>query len=653
MKLQEFKGGLSTRLNPHLLKLDEAVIYTNIDNSTGSLSPVKDKTSTGELCSRYNFYSNSLERWFSSDLYTYWADFGNAVVSSNGVDTPQVTYDTYSAPLGITAPPTPSATKNVLSTEITSATVASTRLPLGTGLFARDIEYLLVNDTGGEYSNPFSIVSQISDAQRAKPVDWKASKSLTGSALSLATGKGRTSIFQHVLLTGSNLFYGQEVTIGSVVAQYGSGGVHVYRKFADVWRRVGILYSSADSIVDSAPDISANAALDLSRFAPLIGTYQYVVTYYDAVKGRESGPCLPTPEIDATTSGVISLTGLTASSDSSVTHKRLYRVGGDVDTFTLVAEIPNATTSFVDTISDVDLQAVTLTTDIDLPAPVGLKFITSANTMLFGAVGTRLVFTPISKPESWPALYFIEFDAEVTGVAAVYSGLIVCTVDRTYAITGSGPTSLSKSVISLDQGCVSQKSMQTLKGTAFWLSQEGVCASSGDSVIVISRPQLGALSLTPTDSALVQEVYYLLTDTTCLAFDTAYGNIFKSFEFGVDSLARKGGALYGHSSGYRHKLFSSSSNLPMHYKSPKFIEGRYTDNKLYKKLYFYCKGDIIIKIYINDALVTTKSLNTEDNHVVLVPQELQRGNAIQIEVEGTGEVLEVEYEVGRNSPDGR
>ena len=44
----------------------------------------------------------------------------------------------------------------------------------------------------------------------------------------------------------------------------------------------------------------------------------------------------------------------------------------------------------------------------------------------------------------------------------------------------------------------------------------------------------------------------------------------------------------------------------------------------------------------------TKSLTGENDFQLQVPQEKQRGNFIQVEITGTGEVYEYEYVAGRD-----
>ncbi len=638
MKLQQFDGGLATRLRPQFLKQNEAVEYINIDNSTGALTPVKDKIATNIPALAYNWYSSALARWFKSSVYTSYAELDNKVYAVTGNTEPKV-YDSSSQhSMGITAPSTLSLGAILPSTVVTDVTLESAVSVSPTALPNQDLTYLFINDSAGIYSLSFETTLSASAIPKTKTELKGRYGTYDGKISSRVQALGR------VVVAAADATK-KTVTISKARTQtFGSNGVKVFRQYKGVWHRVGVLVDATSSIIDSTEDISLTEVLDLTKYSALQGTYQYVMTYYDNTKGRESGPSAVTDEYNLEDSGVVNFTYLPISSDPTVTHKRLYRVGGDITSFSLVVQLPNAQTTFTDNIRDVDIGDL-LTTQNYLPAPYTLNYLCTANGMLFGAEGAKVRYTPIGQPEAWPELYYLTFESTITSLAVVYTGILVCTLTKTYVITGSGPNSLSVGpAISTDQGCLSNASMQVLKGAALWVSYEGICASSGDTVKVISRQQLGKLNISPVDSVLVNEVYHVLASNGLIySFDTAIGPVFKKFDLGVTSLAKKDSSLYGYSNGVLYELFKAETNLSFIYLSPRFIEGAFTKSKAYKHIYIYSKGDIIVKVYIKDQLVLTKVLSEEDNHTLLVPQELQRGHFVQFEISGTGEVFEIEY----------
>ncbi len=646
MKLQQFNGGLATRLEPQFLSVNEAVEYLNIDNSLGSLVPVKDKVPTTIPAQAFNWYSYSLNKWFSAPIFTYYTEYNSFVYQVDGSTTPLVTDSSASYRMGIVPPTSFVTSATNQSTVVTDATLSSVTSLVAAALPNQDTTYIFINDSAGVYSLSFEATLTASTTPRVKT-------SIAGRAQALST-KTLNNFTYNIesksrVVTAAADGTKRIITISNPRTKtFGSNGIKVFRQYKDVWYLVGTLANASSTLTDNIEDISANAVLDLTKSSPLQGIYQYVFTYYDNNRGRESGPSPVSAEFDLSDSGIINLSGLPASSDPTVTHKRIYRVGGEITSFTLVAQISNATATFLDNIPDVSIDGTVLSTQTYLPAPNGLKFLCTANAMMFAAQGTKLRYTPIGLPESWPELFYILFESAITSVTIVYTGILVCTVNKTYIVTGTGPNSLAVSPISLDQGCVSHTSVQVLKGSAIWASLEGICISAGDVVTVVSRQKLGKLSLSPRDSELLNEVYYVLNnDGICYCYDTAFGSIFKKYNFGVTSLAKQDTDLYGYADGILCKLFSASNYLTMSYLSPRFIEGSFTQAKTYKQVYIYSKGDIIVYVYINDVLVTTQILNTTDNHTILVPQELQRGNYIQLKIEGTGEVFEIEYDVGR------
>lgn len=103
------------------------------------------------------------------------------------------------------------------------------------------------------------------------------------------------------------------------------------------------------------------------------------------------------------------------------------------------------------------------------------------------------------------------------------------------------------------------------------------------------------------------------------------------------------GELYGYKEGELYFLYKGTDNLTLKYKSPRFVEGAFSNNKTYKKVYVRSEGDIIINIIIDDEVVATFNLTGKETHQLQVPQNLQRGYSIQFEIEGTGVIDEIEY----------
>ena len=200
MKLQVFNGGKSTRLAPHLIGVNEAIVYDNINNETAVLESVKDKGDTLLAIEKYAYYYIAKDMWVSSATFRNYVEYQEKLYYTEDNAIPQVYDGTLTANLGIRKP---------------------------------------------------------------------------GSIPTVATG---------------------------------AAGV-------------------------------------------LNATYQYVYTYYNSYTGVESGPSFVSVEVSPS-SDKVDISGILVSSDPQVTHKRIYRVGGGLTSFTLVDTISAGATTYTDNIAD-------------------------------------------------------------------------------------------------------------------------------------------------------------------------------------------------------------------------------------------------------------------------------------------------------------
>ena len=628
MKIQIFDGGKVSRPRPQYLELNQAVKYNNIDNSLRSLAPVKTKLATAIAASKFNYYFDVTQEWFGSDIRRDYVSYQGELYWTDGV-APKVYKGGVTNKLGIDAPTT--APTVVVSEPLAEITSVRYEVALTGDLPLVLTHYKLVNFDGTYYSTPKNIDINLSNSKvLVRPDDRYID--IYESIGPVAPTTGSLEIFPPEGL------------------DYASGGVQVYRQYKEKWYLVGTMTDPGVgpivSIEDNVHDISANTELDETKIAEVDGDVQYVYTFYNSTDGIESAPS-PITDVE-TVKGVVNLSNIQVSTDPQVDTKRLYRVGGFATTFTLVTELPNATTVYEDRTKDTELVGDLLDSSLNTPAPLTLKYLTEANAMLFGAEGSKLRFTPIGKPAYWPEIYFLEFYSEITGIGSTGSGLLVFTRYKTYIVYGTGPTLLSQQLLDGEQGCVSHASIQPVGSAIMWLSTDGLCMSNGAPATVVSQNALGKLSFDIVDSVVHDQVYYMVDSTgEVLAYDFRFGGIFKTFSLDILSFAKGTDKLYGVANSVLNELFTGVSTEEFTYLSPRFIEGRVSEYKTYKKVYVYAKGDIIINIFINDILVLTKSLSGEDAHEMQVPQNMQRGNYIQLEIKGTGEVYEYEYVVGR------
>lgn len=633
MKLQQFTGGKATKLRPQYLQLNEGVEYTNIDNRVGTLAPVKDKTLTNIDVSRYHTYYIAQAQWVSSEVRTDYVEFQKILYSTDRVTQPQKFDGTNTYNLGIEPPPKlPFVSRDDHPAHVSELTLVTDND--ATGLPLEDTYYLAVNTNGNEFSTILQML--VSASGRTSIVAYNSTSLPVVPSLKSGSTDERTIEIKDLVLVDDATLY----------------GVDVYRRYKGTYYLVGSLPTDVSTLLDNTDDISANTVFDIDKLGNLTGTLQYAMTYVDSATGNESALPEPSIERDLEYGGQISLTSLPVSTDPQVDKKRIYRIGNNLTAFTLVEEIDNATTSYIDNIKDTEVVGTIADTDGDGVAPIGLSFLVEAYAMLFGAIGPRLYFTEIGQPDNWPLLNFLNYEADITGIAPVANGLLVFTGLRTHLVTGTGPTALSTQLLSGDQGCLAYESIASLGGAAIWVSTDGMCTSSGDLVRVLTKDKLGKIEIDVADSVIHDEVYYVIdTQGFILAFDFGDGGIFKNLDLGISTLAVANDILYGWEDDLMYSLMTSDDNEFFSYTSPRFIEGRSTELKAYKKVYMYSKGPVTLRILIDDITVASGLFNGEDSYTIQVPVEDQRGFFIQFEVEGTGEVYELEYTVSDRKND--
>tara|TARA_R110000824_G_C15233132_1_gene679094 strand:+ start:10214 stop:12217 length:2004 start_codon:yes stop_codon:yes gene_type:complete len=666
MKIQQFDGGLSTRTEPQFLNTNQGTVYENIDNASGILKPLKMPAPAGIFVKPFHTFFDYNQEWVDSDLRRDYVEYQRKLYWTDRITAPQKYDGTTQANLGIIPPPQLTGITVTPSVDVTSVVTEVTSPPVNPAqtLLARDAHYLVFTSDEGIPVGFETADKQVSTG-RILSVSAAGVVAVDTEVVPLTAVPARPVAATETIVTRTVAF--SEMLGGDLPDPAATVYAYVFRYFGGDWRYVGGAvvipsepFLSWPTVLDGLEDLSARETLD-EFLADVIlgfpysnkylvpkldGVYQYQTTYYNSADGTESGPSLFSSEIDLTSRGYTKVT-LAASADPQVDKIRLYRVGGDVTTSTLVAEFSNTGGFITDNKADNDLAGTLLSSSIAFNPPIGLAFLTTAYAMLFAAEESKLRFTPIGDPNSWPELYFLEFDLDITGIAAVSNGILVFTKYETHLVTGTGPNALSKQRLSADQGCLAFESIQVMGGAALWVSTDGICTSGGGPVMVVSKQTLGKYSVDATASAVFDESYYVLdSGGTVTQFDFAYGKVYKTQTPGVTSLAIANDVLYGVSGG-ELQAFYAGTEATMKYKSPRFIEGSVTEQKRYKKFTVYHEGDIIIKVYIDNILVTTKTLTGIDSTEFQVPSEQQRGFFVQFEVEGVGTVHEIEYEVGR------
>lgn len=105
MKLNDFSKGLATRLDPTLIGLDEAVLYSNIDNTANTLKSAKNYTQIGtSLISKWFYLFDGV--WYTSDKERDYVEHRSKLYFTQENDLPGKVVNGIEKLLGIEAPTT-------------------------------------------------------------------------------------------------------------------------------------------------------------------------------------------------------------------------------------------------------------------------------------------------------------------------------------------------------------------------------------------------------------------------------------------------------------------------------------------------------------------------------------------------------------------
>lgn len=190
----------------------------------------------------------------------------------------------------------------------------------------------------------------------------------------------------------------------------------------------------------------------------------YVYTYVSEY-GEEGPPSPPSAEITVDPAGSVTLSVPAGAPTGSynITLKRIYRssaaAGGA--NYQFVAEIPLATSSYVDSKNQGDLGEVLPSTDWVAPPTTlrGLRMM--ANGAAVGFTNKALHLSEPNLPHAWPHEYPI--DAKIVGIGTFGQSVAVLTDTYPYVFSGVDPAAMSSTKLALPQACVSKRSIRTCR----------------------------------------------------------------------------------------------------------------------------------------------------------------------------------------------
>jgi hypothetical protein len=218
--------------------------------------------------------------------------------------------------------------------------------------------------------------------------------------------------------------------------------------------------------------------------------YTYVSTFGTVLE--ESGPSPAANVTVSVTGATVTVSGFSTAptTNYNITHRRIYRtiVGANSVTFAFVAEIPIATTSYVDNKLVTELGEAIQTLYYEPPPSDLTGLVSMANGMVAGFRSNEVWFAEPYLPHAWPSQYMVTVDSEIVGLGVYDTSLVVLTKTRPYILTGTNPESMSQVKLPLNQPCVSKRSIVSDQFGVLYASPNGLVSIGTGQQDVVTTP---------------------------------------------------------------------------------------------------------------------------------------------------------------------
>lgn len=451
-------GGLKPLVDPLLLQQGDAAKAINTRLVSGTLTPLKGSSVLKSLTKaspatlfRYGTSPAEDEHWleFTSDTDVikspiaddnfgrlYWTDGGTPKYAPNNLILAGGSFPGGSYTLGVPAPVSaPIATQTSFSAA--SGTISAAQVQsLAVG------NVLAVTVNGGTETN-----------------------------ITL-TGSGGT-------VTATTLA-SQIGSVSGLTASVSSGGVVV----STVTTTAASSFTIKKVVTAGFTDILTATTAASSSAEVRVYVYTYVTAY-----GEEGPPSAPSSLLTMAGPGNVSVSGLAAGPGGpyNITKKRLYRSStvGSSAQYQFVAEVPLATTSFSDTLSQSSLGEVLPSTDWVAP-PNGLRGLKQlANGAAIGFKDNTAYLSEPNLPHAWPHQYSI--DETIVGIGVFRQSAVLLTNGHPYLMSGADPQAMSPEKLEFPHACVSKRSIAETGDGVLYASPDGVVSIGAGGMNMVSR----------------------------------------------------------------------------------------------------------------------------------------------------------------------
>lgn len=346
------------------------------------------------------------------------------------------------------------------------------------------------------------------------------------------------------------------------------------------------------------------------------------------------------------------------SGNYNLTKKRLYRTDPS-GTFRFVADVPLATDTYNDTVTDGNLgEAIPSSGWIAPPDNVSashkdgplLGLVSMPNGFLAGFSGQTVAFSEAFQPHAFPDSYKLTIKSDVVALAPLNTGLLVLTKEKPALIQGLDPSSMSMIEIDSTHSCVSKRSVVDMGEYVLYASPDGLVMAEDNGLSIVtegllSRDQWQAF-VPSTLIGFAWEGYYLGfyndgTESKGFILDPRGGkNSFVKLDFhataGFNDL--EADELYLVVGGSVVKFATASSVQAATWKSKKFYSARPLNPAIAKLDCDAYSPTPTFKLYADGALKHTQTVS--DGSLFRLPSGY-KANEFEIQIETSVAVNEV------------
>lgn len=267
-------------------------------------------------------------------------------------------------------------------------------------------------------------------------------------------------------------------------------------------------------------------------------------------------------------------------------------------------------------------------------SPPAAKFVRVHKNIMFLAGNStnpsRLYFSALGDPESWPALNFIDVGKgdgdQITGLAILLDRLVITKNNSVWLLEGDSSSTFVLRRISDEAGCVDQHTIVVVKNTLGMLARDGFYFFDGVRMVLASEKILGTFdTLNKSQFGLAAAIHYpsirkvlvsvpgtgLTYNNTVLVFDTlrAAWTIYKGMNAAAWVIWRQFNT--------DHLIFGDATTGQLHE-----AESGYSDNGAAISAYAVTKsldlGGSEIAKFVGQAMVTAKETSGTGDATITV-----------------------------------